>query len=70
MSAKPGRRELELTAVDRRSLVESDRVASRRMTPEERLDAVEMLRLQAGKFLYDYPSRLRRLLTVTRSPLR
>jgi hypothetical protein len=36
------------------------------LTPEERLDLVEILRLEAGKFLYDYPSRLRRTVTVTR----
>ena len=35
-------------------------------TPEERLDAVEALRIEAGKFLYDYPSRLRRVVTITR----
>ena len=35
-------------------------------TPEGRLDLVEQLRLQAGKFLYDYPSRLRRTVTVIR----
>ena len=36
------------------------------MTPEERLDLVEQLRLEAGKFLYEYPARLRRVVTVTR----
>jgi hypothetical protein len=34
--------------------------------PEERLIHVEDLRIEAGKFLYDeYPSRLRRIITVT-----
>jgi hypothetical protein len=35
-------------------------------TPEERLDAVEILRLEAGKFLYDYPSRLQKVVSITR----
>jgi len=35
-------------------------------TPEERLDLVEQLRLESGKFLCDYPSRLRRTVTVVR----
>ncbi len=45
-----------------------DRERFRAMTPEERLDIVERLRLEAGKFLYEYPTRLRRVLTVTRKP--
>mgnify|MGYP006869399899 CR=1 FL=1 len=36
----------------------------RQKTPEERLDAVERYRLEARKCLYEYPTRLRRLLTV------
>ena len=35
-------------------------------THSERLDEVERLRLEAGKFLYDYPARLQRVVTVTR----
>jgi hypothetical protein len=61
---------LAFTVTDRRSQAEADREAWRACTPEERLDAVEALRLQAGKFLYEYPARLRRLLTVARSPAR
>jgi hypothetical protein len=33
-------------------------------TPEERLDMVERLRLEAGKFLYDYPARFQRVIEV------
>ena len=33
---------------------------------EERLDEVERLRLEAGKFLYEYPARLQRVLTAVR----
>ncbi len=39
----------------------------RSKTPEERLDMVERLRLEAGKFLYEYPARLRRVITVFRN---
>lgn len=35
-------------------------------TPEECLDIVEQIRLQAGKFLYGYPARLRRTVEVAR----
>ncbi len=35
-------------------------------TPEERLDALELLRLQSGKFLYEYPARLSRTIEVVR----
>lgn len=45
---------------------ENERAFWRSRTPEERLDAVEILRLEAGKFLYEYPSRLRRIVTITR----
>lgn len=43
---------------------EADRQAWLSRTPEERLDAVERLRVEAGNFLYEYPSRLRRLLAI------
>ena len=42
----------------------------RRQTPEERLDEVERLRIEAGKFLYEYPSRLRRVVKITRKKQR
>lgn len=35
-------------------------------TSEERLDLVEQLRIQSGKFLYEYPTRFRRIIKVTR----
>lgn len=34
---------------------------------EERLNVVEQLRLQSGKFLYEYPTRLRRTVKVVRA---
>ena len=67
---------MEQVAVDnmRRRLVvtthaqqaRADREYWRRQSPDARLSAVEDLRLEAGKFLYDYPTRLRRVITVTR----
>jgi hypothetical protein len=43
-----------------------DREYWKSRTPEERLDEVERLRLEAGKFLYEYPARLRRVVKITR----
>ncbi len=43
-----------------------DRLFWKNKTPEQRLDAVEQLRLEAGNFLYEYPARLQRVITVTR----
>ena len=62
---QPIEKAVRLTVTDQASQTQADREAWRACTPEERLDAVEALRLQAGKFLYEYPTRLRRLLTVT-----
>ena len=36
------------------------------LSPEERLNQVELLRMEAGKFLYEYPARLRRIIKITR----
>jgi len=36
------------------------------LTPEERLDEVERLRIEGGKFLYEYPARLQRVIKITR----
>ena len=54
----------QLHITDQTSQAEADRLAWRRRTPEERLDEVERLRIEAGKFLYEYPARLRRLLSI------
>jgi hypothetical protein len=35
--------------------------------PESRLDVVEQLRRQSGKFLYEYPTRFRRTVKVVRA---
>ena len=36
-------------------------------SPEKRLELVEQLRIQAGKFLYAYPARFRRVVKVIRA---
>jgi hypothetical protein len=46
---------------------EADRAYWRRQTPEARLDELERLGLEAGKFLDEYPARLRRVLEITRN---
>jgi len=60
--------EKKLTITTHLAQAEADRDYWREMTPVERLNAVERYRLEAGKFLYEYPTRLRRLLEVTRRP--
>ena len=46
--------------------VSEDKKYWSRKTPEDRLDALENLRLQSGKFLYEYPARLSRVIEVVR----
>jgi hypothetical protein len=58
--------EKTLTVTNHQEQAEADRAYWRRQTPEARLDEVERLRLEAGKFLYEYPARLRRVLEITR----
>jgi len=43
-----------------------DRLFWRKQTPEYRLDVLEQLRIESGKFLYEYPARLQRVIRVTR----
>jgi hypothetical protein len=43
-----------------------DRKFWKEQTPEYRLDVLERLRIEAGKFIYEYPARLQRIITVTR----
>ena len=42
-----------------------DLKSRRSMSPEERLSEVESIRIQAGKFLYEYPKRFRRIIRIT-----
>ncbi len=57
---------MKLTVTTHEEQAKQDRLYWRSRTPEERLDAVELLRIEAGKFLYEYPTRLRRVVTITR----
>ena len=57
---------LRLTVTSHLKQAEENRAFWRSQTPEARLDEVERLRMEAGKFLYEYPTRLRRVITVTR----
>ncbi len=57
---------LEITVTTHARQREDDQVYWRKQTEEARLDMVETLRMEAGKFLYEYPARLRRVVTITR----
>lgn len=58
---------MKLTNTTHEEQAKKDRQYWLSRTPEERVSHVEDLRIEAGKFLYDeYPSRLRRIITVTR----
>lgn len=57
---------LELRVTTHEKLAEEDRSYWLKRTPGERLSEVERLRMEAGKFLYDYPARLQRVVKVTR----
>ncbi len=57
---------MQLTITTHKDQSRQDRAYWRNSTPEERLDALELLRTEAGKFLYEYPSRLQRVVAITR----
>ncbi len=61
---------MKLTVTTHEKQSKEARAYWRSRTPEERLDAVERLRLEAGKFLYEYPSPLQKVVTITRRPPR
>jgi len=58
--------DIKPTVTTRQEQAKADRAYWRAQSAEARLNHVEELRLQAGKFLYEYPARLRRVITVTR----
>ena len=61
------KRNLTLEVATHKTLEAEDRAYWLSMTSAQRLDMVEHLRREAGKFLYDeYPTRFRRVLTVVR----
>ena len=57
---------MKLTVTTRDAQEADDRRYWRSCTPEERLNILEELRIEAGKFIYEYPSRLRRTVTISR----
>lgn len=57
---------MKLTITTHDEQTRRDRNFWQRQTPESRLSEVERLRIEAGKFLYEYPSRLRRTVKITR----
>jgi len=57
---------MKLTITTHDEQTRQDRAFWHRQTPESRLSEVERLREEAGKFLYEYPSRLRRTVEITR----
>lgn len=44
---------------------EQELESRRSKSPEQRLSELENLRIQAGKFLYEYPKRFRRIIKIT-----
>jgi hypothetical protein len=58
--------EMVITVTTQAEQEKKDREFWRSLTPEQRLDIVEQLRIESGKFLYEYPARLQRVITVTR----
>lgn len=58
--------ERKLTATTRDRQTEDDRAYWQTQSREARLSMVETLRAEARNFLYEYPDRLRRVVTVTR----
>lgn len=56
----------ELFVTTHQKQIDEDRLFWKQQTPEYRLDVLEQLRLESGKFLYEYPARLRRVISVTR----
>ena len=57
---------MEISVTTHKEQREKDRRYWKSLTPEERLDIVEILRLEAGKIIYEYPARLQRIIKVTR----
>jgi len=54
-----------LISISYKELKKQDLNIRRSMSYEERLNELESIRIQAGKFLYEYPTRLRRIIRVT-----
>ncbi|MDA3837805.1 MAG: hypothetical protein PF574_02365 [Candidatus Delongbacteria bacterium] len=57
--------EKTITVTNHKEQRDNDRKFWKSLSPEERLDIVEKLRIEAGKFIYDYPARMKKVITVT-----
>lgn len=55
-----------IRTVTREELAAEESEFMRSLTPEERLSLLETLRQEGGKFAYEYPERLLRIINVTR----
>ena len=68
MTDQEKKRTMTISATTHEALEQEDIAYWKSKTPEERLDMVELLRLEAGKFLYEYPTRFQRVIEVIRRP--
>ena len=57
---------MKLTITTHAEQTSRDRSFWQAQSPDTRLNELERLRLEAGKFLYEYPSRLRRTVAINR----
>ena len=57
-------KKITITTFEKQAI--EDRKFWKKQTPDYRLDVLEQLRLEAGKFIYEYPARLQRVIRVTR----
>jgi hypothetical protein len=55
----------KLSTSTHKRLAEKARSYWKSLPPEARLNEVEILRIEAGKFLYEYPAGFRRVFRVT-----
>ena len=47
-------------------IINQDKNYKSNLSFEERLNIVERLRIESGKFLYEYPARFRRIIKIIR----
>jgi hypothetical protein len=59
-------KKMKISVTTNSQMEKNDLLNRKSMTPSERLDLVEQLRIESGKFLYEYPAGLRRIIKITR----
>ncbi len=57
---------MKITITTHTEQARRDRAFWKAQPPDARLNEVERLRVEAGRFLYEYPTRLRRTVAITR----